>query len=174
MSTASSAALGGGRSKRLSEGAGGSDGFATAVGPEKLPGSLGEHAADFAALALHAGDLHGVIPRRLVPQPRDHRGLGAALDRDPLRAGHRAAAHGRGMRGDSAGELLGNPSMPSVKREKSHDRCRKIFDVIGLFGFAALRVGLAATCIRGCGTLCGEVVAEPLNGFPRCPHATRE
>ena len=49
-----------------------------------------------------------------VPQPGDRRGLGAALDRDALRARHRTAPDRHGMRADGLGQALREWSVQRV------------------------------------------------------------
>lgn len=70
--------------------------------PPRLPRQF---SPDLPAPSLYALDVHVIVGRRLVPQPRDHRRLRSTFDRDPGRSRDRAAPYRRRMRGDSLREL---------------------------------------------------------------------
>jgi hypothetical protein len=103
--------------------------------------ALGQHAADFAAFAFLAWDLHGVVGGRLVAHPGDDGGFGALLDGDPLRSRDGAAADGGGVGGDRGGELLGERRVGRIEPEEADDGGVEVFDVGGLDSLAALGVG---------------------------------
>src|SRR5688572_7820826 len=86
---------------------------------QEPPGLLREHAADFAAFAFDPRDLHFVVSSRLMPQPGDGGRFRALLDRNPLRASHRAAANGSRMLGNGGCQALGEFL---IERGKSQER----------------------------------------------------
>ena len=89
-----------------------------AVKLQKLMRTVGEEASDFAATALDEGDAHLIVAGSLMTEPRDGGGFGALFDGNALGAGDRAAAYGRGVRGDKIAEKLGVAGMRGMEGEK--------------------------------------------------------
>ena len=92
-----------------------------AVALEQAAGSGGKLLPGAAALALHASDLHVVVARGLMAQPRDGRGFDALLEGNALRASDGAAADGRGVLGDEIREGRGFAFEGGMEGEEADD-----------------------------------------------------
>src|SRR4051812_37566879 len=88
---------------------------------EQRARDLGELAADLAAATGDALDLHRVVCGGLVAHPRDHRGLGALLDRDALGPRDGAAADRGRVRGDALGDRAGEAVPPWCEPQERED-----------------------------------------------------
>jgi hypothetical protein len=137
---------------------------AAAVAGEQLFGFLGQHAADFAAFAFDAGDVHGVIGGGLVPQPGDDGGFRATFDRDHFGASDGAAADGCGVSGDSVGQFAGQFQVVGVEVEEVEDGGSEIFDVGRLCFLTTAGVGDFAFGEGRGGAFAFELLADGLDG----------
>lgn len=137
---------------------------AAAVAGEQLFGFLGQHAADFAAFAFDAGDVHGVIGGGLVPQPGDDSGFRATFDRDHFGASDGAAADGCGVSGDSVGQFAGQFQVVGVEVEEVEDGGSEIFDVGRLCFLTTAGVGDFAFGEGRGGAFAFELLADGLDG----------
>ena len=77
-----------------------------------------------------------------MPHPSDHGSLSSPFDWNPLRAGHRAAPHRRGVGRHERRELCRRGSVLLVKPEKPADCRLKVFGIRGLLVFPPLGIGL--------------------------------
>ena len=141
---------------------------------EQRLGSLREHAPHLAAFALHALDLHVVISRRGVTQPRDDGGLSTLFNRDALGPRDGAAAHRRRVRGDRLREAGFNVGVARVKSQELPHGGAEVFDVLGLRLAPPAGVGGFALGILWCRALGRELGLDPLDGCARRPHAATE
>jgi len=111
-----------------------------------LFGFLGQHAADFAAFAFDAGDVHGVVGGGLVSHPGDYGCFGSTFDWNHFGASNSATADGCGVLGDGAGKLLGQFVVVRVEAEEVEDGVGEIFDVGQLCFLSAVGIGGFAAC----------------------------
>lgn len=137
---------------------------AAAVAGEQLFGFLGQHAADFAAFAFDAGDVHGVIGGGLVPQPGDDGSFRATFDRDHFGASDGAAADGCGVSGDSVGQFAGQFQVVGVEVEEVEDGGGEFFDVGRLCFLTTAGVGDFAFGEGRGGAFAFELLANGLDG----------
>ena len=137
---------------------------AAAVAGKQLFGFLGQHAADFAAFAFDAGDVHGVIGGGLVPQPGDDSGFRATFDRDHFGASDGAAADGCGVSGDSVGQFAGQFQVVGVEVEEVEDGGGEFFDVGRLCFLTTAGVGDFAFGEGRGGAFAFELLADGLDG----------
>lgn len=121
---------------------------------------MGELAADGAAFAFNAGDLHGIVAGGLVTHPGDRGGFGALLDGNAFGARDGAAADGRGVRGDLIGHGSGGELVARMEGEEGQNRGPEIGDVNGFGDGAALAAGIEFLLIAGVGAFKGEGGAE--------------
>ena len=150
------------------------DRFASPIAREQLSRPIGKQAAHFTAHALHAWDVHVVVLGRGVPQPRDGRGFGSALDRDALGARDGAATDRHCMRCDRSCKMCRKRRVRLRETQKAFDGAGEVFCVLGLLGCAPAPAAVELARVRRIFALACECAADRFDHVVWCPYAVRE
>jgi len=151
-----------------------SDRITVSIAGEQLLGPLGQLATHLSAFAFDPWNHHAIVSGRPMTHPGDDRSFGTAFKGNSLGSSHCSRSNGRGMNRHSLSESISGLSMLWMERQKRDHRSVKIFDILRLDLFTALRSGHFSLGVTFRGSFGLKLRLNLLNGGRRRPNAPCE